>query len=108
GEPATVARATRIVNVELIFAQVETNFAQVFSPDLGGGDAGLKIVIDLASQRVAVQTPLLSRSRPAVEIEGRRSRAHRALDTENVLHTDAQTWRRDLAIIAPETHAGLN
>src|SRR5260370_41077472 len=103
GEPSAIPGASGIVDVELILAQVKAKLDPVVAPGLGGGDGGLKVVIDLTSQCVAVQAPLLGRSSPAVEIEGRGSRANRALDAENILHVEAETGGSDRAIIAPET-----
>ena len=62
GEPAAVAGAAGIVDIELVLAQIHAELHQVIAPDLGGGEARLKVVVDLAAQRVAVE-PLRESSR---------------------------------------------
>src|SRR2546427_11221843 len=81
----------------------ESKFDQVTAPDFCGRSAGLKIVVDLAAQRVAVETVLS----PAADVKRWRRGTNGSLNTEHALHVDAEARRDDRAVVAPEAHARL-
>src|SRR2546427_11757697 len=79
----------------------ESKFDQVTAPDFCGRSAGLKIVADLAAQRVAVETVLS----PAADVKRWRRGTNGSLNTEPALHVDAEARREERGVVGPGVHA---